>query len=669
MFKVTQKAAVIIAAVVSLCASNVRAAQSTASYQIGSGGNKAANSGSATLGAGYTLDTSGRLLIYQGSLTLNEGAVMKMGGNASGSCNFIGIENGYSGATMTINGGTFWCCKDAGYGSGYLAVGSGIDKVNTSTLTLNSGILKVDTVLRSSAQWDDKAGVTASGTITINGGEATVGTIYMGTKSVSTGVSTLNLNGGTLTVNNITFRMGNGQVFNWGNGTLVTGQANVFTVNAYDASNTKTRTMQITGAPASFDTAGFAQSIPAFTGTGKLRLTGGGAVTFSQSTLTYGLIFDGITLNLGTLDAGTTPLTTPNLEIIGPATLNVTLPASPTGRYPLIACTSSLDGSLGQITVSGGGAGVLVRDGNTIYLSFDPADAAIGLVYSAAAGGADTPAESSYTRLAFTDTAGAFTVGGDGLTLTQDIADESASAQTVTAPVTLSTANSSIYVAEGGCLTLSGGLTATTPRKDGPGKLVLDNATIPSMIVPRRGVLDLGGNTYSGTLNFGSRRYHGEEITLTNGTWRMAGQWNWQGSTVTIADGFTIDLTGSTGRVGMGYAGVDNDGSVTTKLIIDGGTFKAAGDRGGNCNFVAVDRWGEGILEVKRGRFHANGANACIRIGVNNRTSQTGIVRVSGGLFKIDNDLSLATAYNGTGGATSNGKFELSGGVADVNNW
>ena len=78
MFKVTQKAAVIIAAAVSLCASNVRAAQSTASYQIGSSGNKAANSGSATLGAGYTLDTSGRLLIYQGSLTLNEGAVMKM---------------------------------------------------------------------------------------------------------------------------------------------------------------------------------------------------------------------------------------------------------------------------------------------------------------------------------------------------------------------------------------------------------------------------------------------------------------------------------------------------------------------------------------------------------------------------------------------------------------
>lgn len=665
MFKVTQKAAVIIAAVVSLCASNVRAAQSTASYQIGSSGNKAANSGSATLGAGYTLDTSGRLLIYQGSLTLNEGAYMKFGGNNSGSCNFIGIENGYSGAVVNINGGTLWCSTDNG--SGYLAVGSGSGKNNTSTLTLNSGVLKVDAVLRSSAQWDDKVGVTASGTITINGGEATAGTVYMGTKTVSTGTSTLNLNGGTLTTGNITFRTGNGQVFTWHNGTLVATKANIFNVESFNASNTKTRTMQITGIPASFDTAGFAQSIPAFTGTGKLRLTGGGAVTFEQSTLTYGLIFDGITLNLGTLDAGTTPITTPNLEIIGPATLNVTLPESPSGRYPLIACTSSLDGSLGQITVSGGGAGVLIRDGNTLYLSFDAADADTALVYSAAAGGADTPAESSYSRLAFTDTAGAFTVGGDGLAFSQDIADASVTAQAITAPVTLSTANSSIYVAEGGRLALSGGLTATTPRKDGPGTLVLANATLPSTIVPREGVLDLGGNTYSGTLNFGSRRYNDEEITLTNGTWRATGNLNWQGSTVAIADGFTVDLTASNGRVAIGYGGVDTDGAVTTRLIIDGGTVKAAGNRNSSCNFIGVDRWGTAILEVKRGTFHANGADACIRIGVNNRTSQTGIVRVNGGLFKIDNDLSLATQYNGTSGATSDGRFELSGGVADVN--
>jgi len=661
---------VLAVAAVSLCVGNALAAESTASYEVGSKGDASSNVGTATVGEGYRLDTTGRLLLRQGTLTINEGAYMKFGGNNSSSCNFIGIENGYSGAVVNINGGTLWCSTDNG--SGYLAVGSGSDKNNTSTLTLNSGVLKVDAVLRSSAQWDDKVGVTASGTITINGGEATAGTVYMGTKTVSTGTSTLNLNGGTLTTGNITFRMGNGQVFTWHNGTLVATKANIFNVESFNASNTKTRTMQITGIPASFDTAGFAQSIPAFTGTGKLRLTGGGAVTFSQSTLTYGLIFDGIALNLGTLDAGTTPLKTPNLEIIGPATLNVTLPASPTGRYPLIACTSSLDGSLGQITVSGGGAGVLIRDGNTLYLSFDAADADTALVYFAAAGGADTPAESSYSRLAFTDAAGAFTVGGDGLAFSQDIADASAAAQDITAPVTLSTASSSIYVAEGGRLTLSGGLTATTPRKDGPGTLVLANATLPAEMSPRRGVLDLGGNTYSGKLNFSLRRYNGEEITLTNGTWRPSMQYDLrsQGPTITVADGFTIDLTANANsRILTGNLSVHDEWQ-ETKVIVDGGTIKTIGNKSNVCNFIGVDHRNRAVLEVRRGVFEATGSNGgTVRIAAGGTANVNGTVRVSGGTFTIVNELSMGTVYNGLNGGAGNGAFELSGGLADVGNF
>ena len=367
---------------------------------------------------------------------------------------------------MNINGGTVWCTTSGG-GAGVLAVGSSSKGV-TSTLTLNSGTLKVETQLRSSTAYNSLAGCTSSGTININGGEAEVKQFVFGASSSSSGTSTLNLNGGRLTVEELNFQPYNGQAFTWAYGTLAAARDNIFSVATYAGS--KTRTMQITGAPASFDTAGFAQTIPAFTGTGRLRLTGGGAVTFEQSSLTYGLIFDGANINLGALDAGAARLTTSNLEIIGPATLNVTLPESPSGRYPLVACTSSFDGSLGQITVSGGGAGVLIRDGNTLYLSFDADDADAALVYSAAAGGADTPTDASYTRLAFTAAAGAFTVGGDGLAFSQDIADASTAAQTVTAPVALSTANSSIYVAEGGRLTLSGGLTATTPRKDGPAR-------------------------------------------------------------------------------------------------------------------------------------------------------------------------------------------------------
>ena len=648
---------VLAVAAVSLCAGNALGA----AYEW-SNTTTAANLGHETY-----IDSTGQIDVYGGTVNINEGAFLKLGGNQTSACNYIGVDKDAN-AAVNINGGTLWCAKSNG--SGYLGIGiNSRSKAYTATLTLNSGTLKVDGQIRSAVGWNSAASANKTGTVTINGGIAEVGQFVLGSTSGGTGSSVLNLTGGSLTLNEMYFRACNGQSFTWGNGSLVAGAANVFRLEAYTSVNSKTRTMQITGSPASFDTAGYAQSIPAFTGTGKLRLTGGGAVTFEQSTLTYGLIFDGIALNLGTLDAGTTPLTTPNLEIIGPATLNVTLPASPTGRYPLIACTSSLDGSLGQITVSGGGVGVLVRDGNTLYLSFDPADAAVGLVYSAATGGADTPAESSYSRLAFTDAAGAFTVGGDGLSFSQDIADASAAPQAVTAPVTLSTQNSSIYVAEGGRLTLSGGLTATAPRKDGPGTLVLANATMPSTIVPREGVLDLGGNTLSGALNFGVRRYHGEEIVLTNGMWYPSSSYNlnYQGPSITVADGFTIDLTRNNNRIAISYAGVDSDGSVVTRLVVDGGTVKVAGDKAGICNFVGVDRWGTAILEVRRGTFHANGANASIRIGVNNRTSQTGIVRVNGGLFKIDNDLSLATQYNGTSGATSDGRFELSGGVADVN--
>ncbi len=324
------------------------------------------NGGVYNYGAETQINSTDRILIYQGTMNINEGASLKVGGDSGGSCNFIGIENNSPG-NLNINGGTLWC--STANGSGYLAVGSGIGKNNTSTLTLNSGILKVDAVLRSSVQWNDAVAVSASGTITINGGEATVGTVLMGATTVSTGVSTLILNGGTLTTGNIAFRPGNGQVFTWGGGTLVATKANIFVVQPFDPYNTKTRTLQITGNPASFHTGSHDQTIPAFTGTGKLRLTGGGTVTFAQSTLPYGLVLDGVALNLGLLNKDAPLLTVPSLEVTGPVTLKVKRPVPYTDRYPLIVCTSSLDGvSLDQVTVSGC-PGTLVREGNTIYLT------------------------------------------------------------------------------------------------------------------------------------------------------------------------------------------------------------------------------------------------------------------------------------------------------------
>ncbi len=621
--------------------------------------------GTVNLGPTTQINSKDRFIIFQGTVNLNEGAFIKSGGDSAGNCNFIGVDRG-AGSALNINGGVFWCA--ASNGAGYLGVGNNNNGVS-STLTLNSGTLRVDTQLRSSTMWSGLSGAKSSGTINIYGGEAIVKQFVLGASSANSGTSTLGLYGGVLTVEEMNFQQYNGQVFTWNHGTLVAARNNIFVVNAYTSQNSKTRTMQITGAPASFDTAGFAQSIPEFTGTGKLRITGGGETTFEQQTLTYGLILDGAVINLGALDSSAACLTTPNLELVGPTTLKVSPPSSPSGRYPLIACTSTFDGSLGQLSVSGGGAGVLVRDGNTIYLSFEGYGDA--LVYSTGTGGEDTPALSSYTRLAFTDAAGAFAVGGDGLTFSQDIADESATAQTVTAPVTFSTASSSIYVAEGGRLTLSGGLTATTPRKDGPGTLVLDNATMPAEINPRRGVLDLGGNTYSGKLNFALRRYYGDEITLTNGVWRPSMQYDLrtQGQTITIADDFTVDITANANsRVLIGNLSVHDEWQ-ETRVIIDGGTLKTIGNQGNVCNFIGVDHRGRSFLEVRRGVFQATGSNGgTVRIGAGPNANVNGTVRVSGGTFTAVNDISMGTVYNGLGGGGGNGAFELSGGLADVGN-
>ncbi len=248
--------------------------------------------GTMDLGADTQINSTDRFIIFKGTVNLNEGASIKCCGNATGSCNFIGIENSDSAAALNINGGTFWCAKKTNGTGGYLAIGNGIDVSNTSTLTLNSGILKVEAFLRSSTQWDDTAGVTASGAITINGGEATVGTIYVGASTVNTGTSTLNLNGGTLTTGGVIFRIGNGQVFTWGNGTLIATQDNIFTLQPYNDSNTKTRTLEITGNPSVFDTAGFEHAFPAFSGTGTLRVAGGGTVVFSQASIPYDISVD-----------------------------------------------------------------------------------------------------------------------------------------------------------------------------------------------------------------------------------------------------------------------------------------------------------------------------------------------------------------------------------------
>lgn len=298
----------------------------------------------------------GRYLLQGTTENIGPGVNMVGAGNDSGLCNYIGVD---SGATVcNVNGGTLWCYKGSGYGD----LGIGINGTKDAVLNVtDGGVLKVDRCLRSGVHWGIEAnkgftstldGDGGSGEVNIdNNGTAIVNTFYMGAikEVVAGGSSTLNLSGGSLTVNALNFLAANTQIFTWGNGTLAAAQANIFTVETYAGGGT--RTMRITGSPSVFRTE-YSQIVPDdFTGTGTLKICGGGAVSFAASSVPYGVSIasDGV-LDLGTLDANAVRLTTPALSVENGATIKFALPANPSGSYPLVAA-SSLPASVDGIAV------------------------------------------------------------------------------------------------------------------------------------------------------------------------------------------------------------------------------------------------------------------------------------------------------------------------------
>ena len=324
-------------------------------------------------------DGSDRLLIQGKTVTIPSGVTIKVGGNSSGACNFIGVDAGNS--TVIIDGGKLWCSQANSTDQLFGDLAIGINNQNiTGTLTLQSGELQVDRYLRSGVLWGYKTksdarilnGQNSHGVININGGTANVGTFYLGADTSSTGSSTLNLSGGTLTVGSLCFLPYNGQAFNWGSGTLVAANNNIFVLNTYQGGSTLSRTMQITGSPSVLNAAGFGITVPdGFTGTGTLRITGGGNVFFAASSVTYNVqvASDGV-VHLGTLNSVTPALTTPAFSAENGATLKFALPDSPSGRYPLVA-SESLPADASGINFSCNGAsGQLEIDNGVLYFVF-----------------------------------------------------------------------------------------------------------------------------------------------------------------------------------------------------------------------------------------------------------------------------------------------------------
>lgn len=255
--------------------------------------------------AGSCVD--GRFALRAGTVNVRAGGYVRVNGketgNTEGTGNWLGANSGI--ATLNIDGGTFWMdvsgASNSGRGMLRVAVNGG---ANTARLNLNGGVLRIDNILHvGGTMWNSSAACAKDGEVNIRGGTAKIATLNLGAsgdKGAEASVggfsrATLNLAGGTLEVAKFNFNAGHSQLFAWGGGTVKATAANVF--SAVTPASGCTRTVNVTGQPAVFDTGSFAQTIPAAiaNGTGTLKLTGGNTVTLSAAP-SFGLWLDGTTL-------------------------------------------------------------------------------------------------------------------------------------------------------------------------------------------------------------------------------------------------------------------------------------------------------------------------------------------------------------------------------------
>ena len=255
--------------------------------------------------AGSCVD--GRFAFRAGTVNVRAGGYVRVNGketgNVEGVGNWLGANSGI--ATLNIDGGTFWMdvsgASNSGRGMLRVPVNGG---ANTARLNLNSGVLRIDNFLHiGGTQWNSTAACAKDGEVNIRGGTAKVATLNLGASATKGETAygggfaqaTLNLTGGTLEVAKFNFNAGHSQLFTWGAGTVKATAANVF--SATTPASGCTRTVNVTGQPAVFDTGSFAQTIPAAiaNGTGTLKLTGGNTVTLSAAP-SFGLWLDGTTL-------------------------------------------------------------------------------------------------------------------------------------------------------------------------------------------------------------------------------------------------------------------------------------------------------------------------------------------------------------------------------------
>ena len=252
---------------------------------------------------GETSVNSNRFAFRSGTVNVKAGGYIRVNGYDSGSDarkfgNWVGAGDNV--ATLNIDGGTFWIDIGGASNEGAGVLRTGVNGgANDATINLNGGVFRVDKHLYiGGTTYNSTVAGAKNGVVNISGGTAQIATLNLGTVSPAGSAAngyanaTLNLTGGTLEVAAFKFNAYHNQYFTWGDGTLKATAANIFSTTTPLAGCT--RTINVTGNPAVFDTGNYAQTIPAdiASGSGTLKLTGGNTVTLS-AVPSFGLWLDG----------------------------------------------------------------------------------------------------------------------------------------------------------------------------------------------------------------------------------------------------------------------------------------------------------------------------------------------------------------------------------------
>jgi len=572
-----------------------------------------------------------------GALVLQPGANLVVNG-AFGDSGVIGRDSGIG--TIIQNGGNF------SFGianQGYLFVGASSSATTRAAYFMNGGTLDMNNLTLA-------LGLSANGSTLItglvsqvSGSIINVGKLDLGAFNFGPGRGIYTLSGGSIYIG------GGGIVSDSGIYNLNLGGG---TVGA-NGSWASALNMSLTGSngPVTFDTAGSTINLTGIlSGPGGLTVAGGGILELGGANTFAG----DLTVNAGTLQFDVTGSSAGALRITNGATLNLNYSGSYVvagfytngvalafGTYNAGNLPSYITGT-GDLVVQGvstgkwdgGGANNFWStgvnwDGNAVPIF------PLGLTFggNVRLNNSNDLVGITATSLAFSNTAGAFTLNGNSLNLSGDINFTGIPAapitQTINLPLT-PTANINVDAPANASLLINGDITAAnnTVAKLGAGNLTLNgNNNLAALEADGGTNFITGTTTVTGT--GGSRTYvaNGDYVGGSVGT-------------LVIQSGATLALAGN-----MGDAFVVGRDTGVGRLVINGGTFDY---NPANQSYIFIgagnDAATRGQLDVNGGVLNMNGKTLGVGLGVN--VAVTGVVNQVSGTITNVNQLFLDSFFS-----------------------